>query len=109
METPVDDCILIVTSCPSEEVGLEIARQLVTDNLAACAQLGSPMTSVYPWQGQVCEDREYPLYIKTKQALYAEVEAQILAQHPYELPEIIALPITQGLPGYLNWIKDNTQ
>ncbi|WP_338591661.1 divalent-cation tolerance protein CutA [Shewanella khirikhana] len=109
MTTPMEDYILIMTSCPSREVGLEIANHLVTGKLAACVQLGSPITSVYPWQGKVCEDKEYPLFIKTKQALYAEVEAQILTQHPYELPEIIALPITQGLPGYLNWIKDNTQ
>lgn len=109
MATPFDDCILIMTSCPSEDVGLGIAKLLVAENLAACAQLGSPMTSVYSWQEKVCEDREYPLYIKTRKALYAKVEALILTQHPYELPEIIALPITQGLPGYLNWIKDNTQ
>ncbi|MBT1444211.1 divalent-cation tolerance protein CutA [Shewanella sp. JM162201] len=109
MASQLDDAILVMTSCPSQQVGLDIGRRLVTDGLAACVQLGSPSVSLYRWQGKLCEDTEFPLFIKTRQARYSEVEQAILAQHPYELPEIIALPISHALPGYLNWIKDNTE
>ncbi|QYK05804.1 divalent-cation tolerance protein CutA [Shewanella zhangzhouensis] len=109
MAQSMDDYILVMTTCPSEDVGLAIAKRLVSNSLAACVQQGGPVTSVYHWQGKLCEDREYPLFIKTRRALYAEVERVISELHPYELPEIIATPVTEALPGYLNWINDNTQ
>lgn len=95
---------LVMTHCPNAEVAQDIARQLIDGRLAACVNILAPGVSVYAWQGKRCEDVEVPLLIKTTAEAYAAVEAAIRARHPYELPEIVAVDITGGLPAYLDWV-----
>lgn len=101
----------IVTLCtvPDRESGTRIARALVEDHLAACVNLVPGLTSIYGWQGAVQEEPECLLVIKTTAARFEALAERLRALHPYEVPEIIALAVTQGLPAYLNWITENTQ
>ncbi|HKJ87711.1 MAG TPA: divalent-cation tolerance protein CutA [Gammaproteobacteria bacterium] len=96
--------IIVYTTCPSEEVAREISHKLVTDGLAACVHSHPAGTSVYQWEGRIEEDSEVLLMIKTKEKLYERLEASILKAHPYEVPEIIAVSIDNGLAAYLRWI-----
>lgn len=100
--------LLILTTLPDPDTARQLARQLVEARLAACVNVLAPCTSVYRWQAQVQEDAETPLLIKTSADRYAAVEAFLLQHHPYELPEIVALPIVQGLAGYLDWVRAET-
>lgn len=95
---------LVFTLCPNAELAQEIARRLVDLRLAACVNILAPCRSVYEWQGERCEENEVPLLIKTTAACYPVLEATIRQLHPYELPEIVAVDITQGLPAYLGWV-----
>lgn len=95
---------LVFTLCPSAELAREMARQLVELRLAACVNILAPCLSIYQWQGKCCEENEVPLMIKTTAACYPALEATIRRLHPYELPEIVAVDIAQGLPAYLGWV-----
>ena len=103
-----DAAILVLTSLPDHEGALALARSLVSGHLAACVNVGAPVESMYHWRGEIETAREVPVVIKTRQALYAAVEAAVVAAHPYELPEIIAVPVIHGLAGYLDWIASET-
>ncbi len=103
-----DAAILVLTTLPDHETAQALARALVTGRLAACVNIGAPVESIYHWQGEIETAREVPLTIKTRALLYPRVEAAIAAAHPYELPEIVAVPITHGLAGYLRWIDTQT-
>lgn len=100
--------LLIITNCPDEEVANAIALALVEEKLAACVNLLPRVQSVYRWQGAVESASEIPLLIKSTAARYAALEARIRELHPYAIPEIIAVPITLGLPAYLNWLAGET-
>ena len=101
--------LLVITNLPSRESAEKLAVQLVEGHLAACVNLLAPCRSTYRWQGKLQHDEEYPLLIKTTRDRYAALEKAIQAGHPYELPEIIAVPITAGLPAYLDWVEAETQ
>lgn len=103
-----DAAILVLTSLPDAAAAQALARALVTGRLAACVQVGASVESIYHWQGEIETAREIPLAIKTRTALYPRVEAAIVAAHPYELPEVIAVPIAHGLRRYLDWIDAET-
>lgn len=98
----------ITATFPEKKTAKRIAKLLVEKRLAACAQT-FPIDSVYRWQGEVFEEGEIKLIIKTKTALFDEVAAVIKANHSYEVPEIVQTPITGGTPEYLKWISDSTQ
>lgn len=97
--------LLVITNCPNADVAQAIARHLVDDRLAACVNVLAPCLSIYRWQDQRCEDDEVPMLIKTTASLYPAVEAAIRKHHPFEVPEVIALDIAQGLPAYLSWVS----
>ena len=78
-------------------------------NLAACVNILAPCRSVYRWKGAVQHDEEHPMLIKTTHERYGALEQTLRAGHPYELPEIIAVPIERGLPAYLNWLTAETK
>ena len=103
------EAIVVLTNCPDDEVADRIARTLVEGGLAACVNRLAPASSIYRWQGAVERATETPLLIKTTRERYAEVEQAIRAMHPYELPEIVALPIGAGFAPYLRWLVDETQ
>jgi periplasmic divalent cation tolerance protein len=103
------DSLLVVTSLPDRESAEKLAALLIERRLAACVNILAPCASVYRWQGEIQRDEEYPLLIKTVQNRYAELETWIRANHPYELPEIIAVSVIHGLPAYLQWVESETR
>lgn len=100
--------ILIISNLPDRASAMALAHKLVDERLAACVNVLDGCTSVYRWQGKNESIREVPIVIKTLAQHYARLEQLINAMHPYELPEIIAVPINNGLPAYLKWIADET-
>ena len=101
--------LLVLCTCPGNTVAAEIATALIEQNLAACVNRLTGVKSWYRWEGHLQQDEEVLLLIKTTRARYAEAEAAIRKVHPYELPEVIAVPITVGSEGYLNWIGEATR
>jgi periplasmic divalent cation tolerance protein len=93
-------------TCPDEKTAAKLARSLVEARLSACVNILPAISSVYMWKGQVEQDGEVLLLIKTNERQLAGLEAHIVKNHPYELPEVIAVPITEGLSGYLHWLDD---
>ena len=108
MRRSVPSIRLVLTTLPNAEIAGEMARNLVESGLAACVNILPPCRSVYRWQGQVEEAGEVPMLVKTTALRYAELEEAIRAAHPYELPEIVAVPLARGLPGYLAWVAGET-
>jgi len=100
--------LLVITNCPDQPVAECIAQSLVESRLAACVNILAPCRSVYRWQGAVESTSEIPLLIKTRTECYAALEAAIRRLHPYEVPEIVALPVEHGLPAYLAWVAGET-
>lgn len=100
--------LLVITNCPDVACAEAIADQLLAQRLAACINLLPPVRAIYRWQGKIQRASEVPLLIKTTAGRYPAVAAAIGARHPYEVPEIIALPITHGLPAYLDWLAAET-
>jgi periplasmic divalent cation tolerance protein len=100
--------LLVLTTLPERAAAEALARELLAARLAACVHVGAPVRSLYHWRGQIETADETPLAIKTRVELYPQVEAAILASHPYELPEIVAVRISDALPGYLDWITAET-
>jgi periplasmic divalent cation tolerance protein len=100
--------ILVLTNFPDEAGAKELAEKLIDDRLAACINILQGCTSFYRWQGLIEMTNEIPVLIKTTVEHYDAVEQTIKAIHPYELPEILAVPIDNGLPAYLQWVIDET-
>ncbi len=94
---------IVLVTAPSREVADAIATSLVQEKLAACVSL-MPVTSIYTWDNQLQKDEEWQLIIKTELNRFQDLEAHILALHPYDVPEIVAVPISAGSQSYLSWI-----
>lgn len=103
------EALLVLTNCPDQATADRIALALVENGLAACVNRLTPAESIYRWQGAVERATECPLLIKTTRERYGELEQAIRALHPYEVPEIIAVPIVAGLAAYLRWVGEVTQ
>lgn len=101
--------LLVITTMPDAEGAQGLARALVEARLAGCVNISAPVTSIYEWQGRIETGSEVMLTIKSPRARYPEIERFIVAHHPYELPEVIAVPITEGSPDYLKWIDACTR
>lgn len=102
------DILLVITNLPDQASAQALARRLVSERLAACVNILAPCQSVYRWQGALEEAAEIPLLIKTRTDLFPRLQAAIRAGHPYDLPEIIAVPLAEGLPDYLAWVATET-
>jgi periplasmic divalent cation tolerance protein len=100
--------LLVLTNLPDRAAAERLANGLVENRLAACVNILAPCLSVYRWKGTMQREEEHPMLIKTTAERYAALEEAIRAGHPYELPEIIAVPIERGLPAYLDWIGAQT-
>lgn len=100
--------LLVLTNVPERAAAERLAELLVEKKLAACVNILAPCRSVYRWEGAVQHDEEHPMLIKTTTERYAALEQALRARHPYELPEIIAVPIERGLPAYLDWVAAET-
>jgi len=100
--------ILVFCTAPNMDVAKKIARALVEKKVAACVSLLPGLHSTYRWQGKVEEAEEISMQIKTSRARYKELEQSIQSLHPYDVPEIVAVDIQDGLPAYLAWVKKET-
>jgi periplasmic divalent cation tolerance protein len=103
------DVYLVITNLPDRDSAAKLAHTLVEKRFAACVNILSPCRSVYRWKGKTEDAEEFPVLIKTTHGRYPELEAAIRAAHPYELPEIIAVPLAGGLPAYLEWVDAETR
>ena len=97
---------IIIATYPDKEAAKNVAKLLVEERLAACVQI-FPIESIYSWEGKIFDENEIMLFIKTKTSMFNKVSAFIRKNHSYDVPEIIQIPITDGLPEYLRWIGDN--
>ncbi|MEC4804120.1 MAG: divalent-cation tolerance protein CutA [Jaaginema sp. PMC 1079.18] len=97
---------VVLVTVPTQDEGEAIAKELLEAQLAACISM-TEIRSIYRWEGEVCSDLEWQLIIKTNLSVFSVLEAKIQELHSYEVPEIIALPITVGSQSYLNWIGEN--
>ena len=103
------DKVVVLTTAASRDEGKKLARHLVETRLAACVNISQPIESVYRWQGQIAEEGEFLLIIKSTRELFSEIKAEISKIHSYQTPEIICLPIIDGSPHYLQWISDSVK
>ncbi|XZG69570.1 divalent-cation tolerance protein CutA [Chitinibacteraceae bacterium HSL-7] len=99
------DVWMVMCNCPDESTARQLAEGLVSARLAACVNQMAPVRSVYHWEGQIETATEVPLLIKTTSRQYAELETWLVAAHPYDVPEIVAVPLISGLPAYLQWVR----
>lgn len=99
---------VVLVTCPNSDCALSLARALVEEKLAACANMIDGLRSIYMWKGQVCDEAEVLLIIKTRQGRLEALMERVRALHPYEVPEIIALPVAAGSEAYLRWLADET-
>ena len=105
----MEPVLLVITNLPDRESARQLAEDLVSKRLAACANVLAECESVYWWAGAVESAVETPVLIKTRTTLYAEVEAYIRSHHPYEVPEVIAVPVSAGHRAYLEWVLQETR
>lgn len=103
------DALVVLVTTPSPERAAEIARTLVEERLAACGNVVPGLRSIYRWEGKVQDDAEALLLLKTTRARFDALRDRVLALHPYEVPEVIALPVEAGSARYLAWIADETR
>lgn len=103
-----DDACIVLTTFPDESAAARVLEGLLEKRLAACVQI-LPIQSAYRWEGELRRDPEILAQIKTRAALYPEVETFLRAHHPYEEPEILRVPVTGGSPGYLRWLAAETR
>ena len=96
--------MLVICNCPDAQSAERLATGVLNSRLAACVNRLAPVQSNYHWHGAVETAEEFPLHIKTTQAAFPRLQAWLLANHPYDTPEIIALPVCAGLPAYLAWV-----
>lgn len=102
------DKIVVLVTCGSAKEARKIARAVVEQRIAACANIAtSPVQSVYRWNGRVESAKEFLLIIKTTQSRFAKLKAEVKRLHSYDVPEIVALPISRGAATYLTWISDS--
>ena len=104
-----EEMVMVVSNMPNADVAKTIARELVDRHLAACVNILPGVHSIYHWNAAVEEASEVTVLIKTRRIRYAAVEAAIQSLHPYDVPEIIAVPINGALPAYLNWMLACTE
>ena len=100
--------VVVLVTCGSEEEASKIAHALVDERLAACANIISPIRSIYRWQGKILDEREWLLVVKTQETRFQDLEKRVKSLHSYQVPEIISLPILAGSSSYLSWLEEST-
>jgi periplasmic divalent cation tolerance protein len=102
------DALLVLTTLPTADAAAEIAKVVVGEKLAACANILPALRSIYRWQGKVQDENEVLVLLKTQRVHYPRLKARILELHPYDVPEVLAIPVEQGHAAYLEWIARET-
>jgi periplasmic divalent cation tolerance protein len=101
--------IIVYTTSPDIETARKLAQGLIGERLAACAHIGAPIEAIYRWQGQTETAQEIPLTIKTMRSRYPALQSWLLAHHPYEVPEIVAVDVIEASPAYCRWMQSQTE
>jgi periplasmic divalent cation tolerance protein len=101
-----DPVLMVHTTCSDRAEAERLAADLVDRRLAACASVGQEVTSVFPWEGRIERDRETPLTLKTAASAYPALAARLVELHSYDVPEILAVPVQDGHPEYVEWLRD---
>ena len=101
--------LLALSTFPDVETARRIARELVAENFAACANIVPAIDSIYRWQGQIEEGTEALVFFKTSASRYPAFQDKLKSLHPYDVPEIVCFDIRDGLPDYLRWVGENTE
>ncbi len=104
-----DQFVMVLVTVPDPKVAGTIAHALVEERLAACVNVLPAVRSIYAWKGEICNEGELLCMIKTRRNLFPAIRERVLDLHPYEVPEIIALPLVEGSESYLDWIAENTR
>jgi len=104
-----DPVLLVYCTCPDADTAARLAEAAVAANAAACGNLVGPISSIYRWKGKIERSEEVLLLLKTTAKAYDRLEALLQEQHPYEVPEILATPVTRGLTSYIDWVKACTR
>jgi periplasmic divalent cation tolerance protein len=104
---PAEEIVIFIT-VPNEDEAVRIARSLVESRLAACVNIVRNIRSIYTWQGNIEDDPEVLMIVKTRKNLFDALSEKVRELHSYEVPEIIALPIIKGSEDYLKWLRDST-
>jgi len=102
------DAMLVLTTLPNSDAAADLAKKVVGEKLAACANVMPAVRSIYRWQGALQDENEVLVLLKTRQARFDKLKARILELHPYDVPEVIAVPVEQGHGAYLDWIASET-
>lgn len=102
------DAMLVLTTLPNADAAAEMARSIVEERLAACANLFPALRSIYKWQAKLEDQNEVLVLFKTRQEHFDRLRARILELHPYEVPEVLAIPVEQGYQPYLDWLARET-
>jgi len=103
------DFVVVFVTAPSAEVAANLAKVLVTEKYVACVNILPGLRSIYAWEGKMCDEQEVLCVLKTRRSLFAAVRERVVALHPYQVPEIIALPLVDGSAPYLAWLRDETR
>jgi periplasmic divalent cation tolerance protein len=105
----VTDAVLVFTTLPSADKAAELAKLLVTERLVACANLLPAVRSIYRWQGEMHDENEVLVLLKTRAEHLERLKLRILEVHPYEVPEVLAVPVESGYQPYLDWLAGETK
>jgi periplasmic divalent cation tolerance protein len=100
--------VVVLVTFPTREMATNLARIVVAEKLAACVNILPEMRSIYAWEGNICDEEETLCLMKTRRERFSALHDRVLSLHPYKVPEIIALPILEGSPPYLTWLRDET-
>jgi periplasmic divalent cation tolerance protein len=103
-----DQFVVILVTVPDDKIAGQLAHALVEERLAACVNVLPAVRSIYAWKGEICNEGELLCLLKTRRALFDAVRERVLDLHPYEVPEVIALPLVEGSATYLQWLHDTT-
>lgn len=103
------DYVLVLTTLPAQTDAIAFARSLVDERLAACVNVHAEMDSVYRWRGAIEQERERQVFIKTRRDRVSDLERRLESLHPYEVPELIVIPLGGGSEAYLGWLEESTR
>jgi periplasmic divalent cation tolerance protein len=100
--------VVVFVTAPDADMAASLAKTLVAEKLVACVSILPGLRSIYAWEGKVCDEGEVLCVMKTRRALFTAVRERVVASHPYDVPEIVALPLVEGSAPYLAWLRDQT-
>jgi len=106
---PADAFVVVLVTVPSQEVAASLAKTLVEEQLVACVNILPGVRSIYRWEGKICDEAELLCVLKTRRTLFPAVRERVVSLHPYQVPEVIALPLTLGHAPYLDWLHHETR